>query len=31
LIDNLTTKNTNYFGAVCAQAVNAEQKGRAPC
>lgn len=31
LIDNLTTKNTNYFGAVCAQAVNTEQKGRAPC
>jgi ABC-type transporter MlaC component len=31
LIDNLTTKNTNYFDDICAPLVNPKQKGRAPC
>lgn len=31
LIDNLTTKNTNYFDDICAPLVDPKQKGRAPC
>jgi ABC-type transporter MlaC component len=31
LIDNLTTKNTNYFDVICAPLVDSKQKGRAPC
>jgi ABC-type transporter MlaC component len=31
LIDNLTTKNTDYFDVICAPIVDPKQKGRAPC
>jgi ABC-type transporter MlaC component len=31
LIDNLTTKNTNYFDDICAPLLDPKQKGRAPC
>jgi len=31
LIDNLTTKNTDYFGSICASLVDAELMGRPPC
>ena len=31
LIDNLTTKNTDYFGSICAPLVDAELMSRAPC
>ena len=31
LIDNLTTKNIDYFGSICAPLVDAELMGRAPC
>ena len=31
LIDNLTTKNIDYFDVICAPIVDPKQKGRAPC
>lgn len=31
LIDNLTTKNTDFFEDICAPIVNPELEGRAPC
>ena len=31
LIDNLTTKNTDFFDDICSRIVNPELEGRAPC